>query len=86
MSRRALGYSASPYSETPPQVSCLPFISTAPPIPPEYGGPVRLIVPGGDCFMNIKWLDHLELRNEPGPNTAKTIALGRLASVEEGGC
>jgi len=55
-------------------------------IPPEYGGPVRLIVPGGDCFMNIKWLDHLELRNEPGPNTAKTIALGRLASVKEGGC
>ena len=55
-------------------------------VPPEYGGPVRLIVPGGDCFMNIKWLDHLELRNELGPNTAKTIALGRLASVEEGGC
>src|SRR5215469_9565923 len=52
------------------------------PVPPEYGGPVRLIVPGGDCFMNIKWLDHLELRNEPGPNTAKTIALGRFASVK----
>lgn len=47
-------------------------------VPPEHGGPVRLIVPGGDCFMNIKWLDHLELCREPGPNTAKTVALGRL--------
>ena len=36
--------------------------------------------------MNIKWLDHLELRSEPGANTAKTIALGRLASVEPGDC
>lgn len=52
-------------------------------IPPEHGGPVRLIVPGGDCFMNIKWLDHLELRREPGPNTAKTIALQRSDSVKE---
>lgn len=50
----------------------------------EHGGPVRLIVPGGDCFMNIKWLDHLELCREPGPNTAKTIALGRLESLKDG--
>ena len=27
-----------------------------------HGGPVRLVVPGGDCFTSIKWLDHLELR------------------------
>jgi DMSO/TMAO reductase YedYZ molybdopterin-dependent catalytic subunit len=47
-------------------------------VPFEHGGPVRLIVPGGDCFMNIKWLDHLELCREPGPKTAKTIALSRL--------
>jgi DMSO/TMAO reductase YedYZ molybdopterin-dependent catalytic subunit len=51
-------------------------------VPPEHGGPVRLVVPGGECFMNIKWLDHLELRTEPGANTAKTIALGRLSSIE----
>jgi len=54
-------------------------------VPPEHGGPVRLIVPGGDCFMNIKWLDHLELCREPGPNTAKTIALGRLPAPEDHG-
>jgi len=52
-------------------------------LPPEHGGPVRLVVPGGDCFMNIKWLNHLELCHEAGPNTAKTIALGRLASVRD---
>jgi DMSO/TMAO reductase YedYZ molybdopterin-dependent catalytic subunit len=56
------------------------------PVPSEYGGPVRLIVPGGDCFMNIKWLDNLELGTEPGANTAKTVALGRLMSAKEGGC
>jgi DMSO/TMAO reductase YedYZ molybdopterin-dependent catalytic subunit len=48
-------------------------------VPSEHGGPVRLVVPGGECFMSIKWLDHLELRGEPGANTAETIALGRLA-------
>jgi DMSO/TMAO reductase YedYZ molybdopterin-dependent catalytic subunit len=46
----------------------------------EHGGPFRLVVPDGDCFLQIKWLDHLELRQEPGPNTAKEIALGRLAA------
>ncbi len=46
----------------------------------EHGGPVRLVVPGGDCFTSIKWLDHLELRSEPGPNTAETTALARLSS------
>lgn len=46
----------------------------------EHGGPFRLVVPDGDCFMQIKWLDHLELRREPGANTAERIALKRLAS------
>jgi DMSO/TMAO reductase YedYZ molybdopterin-dependent catalytic subunit len=47
------------------------------------GGPVRLVVPNGDCFMQIKWLDHLELRAEPGANTAERIALGRIAAGNE---
>lgn len=48
------------------------------PLPIEYGGPIRLVVPDGECFMQIKWLDHLELRKEPGINTAEQIALKRL--------
>lgn len=51
-------------------------------LPREHGGPFRLVVPEGECFTNIKWLDHLELRAEPGPNTAKAIAVGRLSSAE----
>jgi DMSO/TMAO reductase YedYZ molybdopterin-dependent catalytic subunit len=50
-------------------------------VPVEHGGPVRLIVPSGHCFMQIKWLNHLELCREAGANTAKSIALGRLPSI-----
>lgn len=48
------------------------------PLPREHGGPVRLVVPGADCFASIKWLDRIELRAEPGQNTGREIALGRL--------
>jgi len=47
-------------------------------LPIEHGGPVRLVVPGTDCFTSVKWLDHLELRAEAGTNTGREIALGRL--------
>lgn len=48
------------------------------PLPREHGWPVRLVVPGTDCFTSIKWLDRIELRAEPGANTGREIALGRL--------
>jgi DMSO/TMAO reductase YedYZ molybdopterin-dependent catalytic subunit len=48
------------------------------PLPREHGWPVRLVVPGADCFTSIKWLDRIELRAVPGVNTGRTIALGRL--------
>lgn len=48
------------------------------PLPREHGGPVRLVAPGTDCFTSIKWLDRIELRAEPGANTGREIALGRL--------
>lgn len=51
-------------------------------VPSEHGGPVRLVVPGGECFTSIKWVDHVEVRAEPGADTAKKIALGRLPSVD----
>ncbi len=49
-------------------------------LPLEHGGPIRLLLPGGDCFTSIKWLDRLELRAEAGVNSGKAIALGRLRS------
>lgn len=45
---------------------------------PEHGAPVRLLVPGGECFTSVKWLDHLELRAEPGENAARQIATTRI--------
>lgn len=48
------------------------------PLAREHGWPVRLVVPGADCFTSIKWLDRIELRAEPGPNTAREIALARI--------
>ncbi|MBI4499288.1 MAG: molybdopterin-dependent oxidoreductase [Chloroflexi bacterium] len=51
-------------------------------LPVEHGGPVRLVVPGRECFTSIKWLDHLELRLSPASNTGQAIALGRLAARE----
>ncbi len=48
------------------------------PLSVEHGGPARLVVPGAVCFTSVKWLDHLELRADPGPNTAQSTALDRL--------
>ncbi|HEX5415262.1 MAG TPA: molybdopterin-dependent oxidoreductase [Chloroflexota bacterium] len=53
------------------------------PLPVEHGGPVRLVVPGGDCYTSVKWLDRLELREQPGPNTGRAIALERLSDQAE---
>ena len=50
------------------------------PLPGAHGGPARLVVPGGDCFTSIKWTDHIEVRAEPGDNSARRIALDRLGS------
>jgi DMSO/TMAO reductase YedYZ molybdopterin-dependent catalytic subunit len=52
------------------------------PVPLEHGGPVRLVVPGGECFTSIKWLEHLELFAEPGENTAEKIRAKRLPAEQ----
>lgn len=48
------------------------------PLPVEHGAPVRLLVPGGECFTSVKWLNHLEVRMGPAPNTAESIARARI--------
>ncbi len=47
-------------------------------LPVAHGGPMRLVVAGGDCFTSVKWIDHLELRAEAAPNTGEAIAMARL--------
>lgn len=48
------------------------------PFPLDHGAPVRLMIPGGECFTSVKWLAHLELRAEPDENSARRIALTRI--------
>ena len=44
----------------------------------EHGAPWRLVLLGGACYTNVKWLDRLELTAEPGEHAAQRIALARL--------
>jgi DMSO/TMAO reductase YedYZ molybdopterin-dependent catalytic subunit len=48
------------------------------PLTIEHGAPWRLVVSGGPCYTNVKWLDHLELVAEAGEDTARRIAQARL--------
>jgi DMSO/TMAO reductase YedYZ molybdopterin-dependent catalytic subunit len=47
------------------------------PLAVEHGAPWRLVVSGGPCYTNVKWLEHLELVAEPGEDDAQRIALSR---------
>jgi DMSO/TMAO reductase YedYZ molybdopterin-dependent catalytic subunit len=44
----------------------------------EHGAPWRLVVSGGACYTNVKWLTRLELTAEPGEDAAQRIARARL--------
>lgn len=48
------------------------------PLTVEHGAPWRLVVSGGACYSNVKWLDHLELAAGPGEDTARRMAMARL--------
>jgi DMSO/TMAO reductase YedYZ molybdopterin-dependent catalytic subunit len=54
------------------------------PLTREHGGPARLLVPGGACFTSIKWLDRIDVRNEPGPNEAAAVARRRITGAPGG--
>ncbi len=53
------------------------------PLPIVHGGPVRLVVPRSACYTSVKWLDHIEVRDRPGPDTGRATALGRLAAATD---
>jgi DMSO/TMAO reductase YedYZ molybdopterin-dependent catalytic subunit len=50
------------------------------PLTLEHGAPWRLVVSGGPCYTNVKWLDHLELVSEPGEDDARRIAVSRSSA------
>ncbi len=47
------------------------------PLTPEHGAPLRLVVPGKDCYYGVKWVERIELSQGP-VETGKSIALGRI--------
>lgn len=50
------------------------------PLSVTHGGPVRLVVPGGECFTSIKWVDRITLCTEDDgiEGTARGIAMRRI--------
>lgn len=50
-------------------------------LPREHGGPLRLIVPGADCYTSVKWVDRIDVTYEQRPDRAKAIALARIGEV-----
>lgn len=52
------------------------------PLPPEHGGPARLVPSGADsdCWESIKWVDSIDVTlTEPvAADTAKEVALSRV--------
>lgn len=50
------------------------------PLTISHGGPVRLVVPGGECFTSIKWVDHITActENDGIDGTARGIAMRRI--------
>jgi DMSO/TMAO reductase YedYZ molybdopterin-dependent catalytic subunit len=48
-----------------------------------HGGPMRLLVPGGECFTSIKWLERVEVTTEDAGGTAREIAMERIGRGAE---
>ncbi len=40
----------------------------------EYGGPIRLYIPGAAAYTSIKWLHRIELRERPAERAADAFA------------
>lgn len=51
------------------------------PLPPEHGGPLRLVARWTACYQSVKWVDRLELVADERLETAKPIALGRIGKA-----
>ncbi|MBI4218908.1 MAG: molybdopterin-dependent oxidoreductase [Chloroflexi bacterium] len=48
------------------------------PLPAEFGGPCRLIVPGKPCHHSIKWIDQIRVTAGPVAVTGPDIANARI--------
>ncbi len=50
------------------------------PLPQAHGWPLRLVASSTACYQSVKWVDHLVLTGAPAEETARSVALARLAS------
>lgn len=50
------------------------------PLTVEHGGPVRLLVPGGECYTSVKWVDRIVVHTEANAPSgrARDVALRRI--------
>jgi DMSO/TMAO reductase YedYZ molybdopterin-dependent catalytic subunit len=48
------------------------------PLTLAHGAPWRLVVPGGQCFTSVKWVERLEVTAAPGSSDGERIARARL--------
>ena len=48
-------------------------------LPPEHGGPCRLVSVGQACYASVKWVDSVTLTDAPPEETARAIAMARNA-------
>jgi DMSO/TMAO reductase YedYZ molybdopterin-dependent catalytic subunit len=49
------------------------------PLPPEHGGPLRMVASDVACYRSVKWVDRIELTAAAVEETAKRIAGDRIA-------
>ncbi len=50
------------------------------PLPPEHGGPCRLVAADQACYASVKWVDRIMVTSEPTEETARAIAAARNAA------
>jgi len=55
------------------------------PLPVGHGGPWRLVVPGGQCFSSVKWVDRLEVTQREPATTGERIARNRIRGDSQAG-
>ena len=53
-------------------------------LPPEHGGPCRLVSAGQACYASVKWVDSIRLSAERPAETARDIARARGAGAAAG--
>jgi sulfoxide reductase catalytic subunit YedY len=54
------------------------------PLPPEHGGPLRLVVPDQLGYKNVKWVERIELTNDVVPGYWETRGYSEDAPVPGG--